>query len=80
MIWRVPNLNRTADLLTIRILLFRVLFSGPLFSETPRVYSRTRKDPTRGSGFMMSVTALKDEMTPKSRGPIPLYYEFLYGI
>ena len=23
---------------------------------------------------------LKDEMTLKSRGPIPLYYEFLYGI
>ena len=23
---------------------------------------------------------LKDEMTLKSRGPLPLYYEFLYGI
>ena len=25
-------------------------------------------------------THLKDEMTLKSRGTIPLYYEFLYGI
>ena len=50
-----------------------MLLQGMIYSGTPRsnfgVYSA-----------LYIETYLKDEMTLKSRGPIPLYYESLYGI
>ena len=43
------------------------------------------KDPSKGSPNFRELpnlfdVHLKDQMTLKSRGPIPIYYESLYGI
>ena len=53
--------------------------SIPKMAQTPSVDKR--RTERRLSGFRVQGPGfLKDQMTLKSRGPIPLYYESLHGI
>ena len=61
--WELPKIRRTLfGVLIIRILLFRVLCLGPLFSETPGCWGEFRLK-TRAARMQFELDTLNSKLT-----------------
>ena len=73
MIWEFPKIGVPYfGVLIIRILLCRVLYSGPQFSETPILKSNHSKEPgTQRKTNVVSIEASMLNLKPSRREPEP---------
>ena len=75
-------LQHTLNPLAFRCLGYGILSLKP-HSDSVSIPTEAQRPTSTGMFGVLSLLYskdLKDEMTLKSRGPVPLYYESLYGI